>query len=277
MDRLSVLTQNDDIIYQDDNTGDDDMDDGPLPNQTVNLYMSIDSPEKSTDFNVYCRIRKLMPWESFKVSIKYRNSTTIDFKHGDGTINQFTFDRVFGMTNTNTDLFNHICEPMIDRMLQGYNAILMCYGQINSGKTHTIIGKNDANICGLISMTLLSLLTKQRKTIELIQLSAVEAYGYHESHIQFYDLFDKRNNHSLWSHKQGKDEFNRRKLTKINIENIKQCESEVSKAQKASHNAPLGRNPESSRGQIVFIIKITQMFDSKQTRDGYFLFVDLGM
>lgn len=53
---------------------------------------------------------------------------------------QCTFDRVFGSTCSQEDVFLGIV-PSLDTVLEGFNACVLAYGQTGSGKTHTLIGK----------------------------------------------------------------------------------------------------------------------------------------
>ena len=58
----------------------------------------------------------------------------------DRALNTFTFDRVFGPTSTQLEVFETGCLPIVQAVLQGFNGTVFAYGQSSSGKTHTTMG-----------------------------------------------------------------------------------------------------------------------------------------
>lgn len=52
----------------------------------------------------------------------------------------FLFDKVFGPTSQQKDLFNHAVCPIIFEVLEGYNCTIFAYGQTGTGKTYTMEG-----------------------------------------------------------------------------------------------------------------------------------------
>ena len=62
----------------------------------------------------------------------------------------YTFDHVFTSYTTQSEVFEPM-QPMIDSVMQGYEATVFAYGQTGTGKTHTMEGDvMDANEKGVI-------------------------------------------------------------------------------------------------------------------------------
>ncbi|KAI0531431.1 hypothetical protein KFK09_000986 [Dendrobium nobile] len=53
----------------------------------------------------------------------------------------FVFDKVFGPTAKQMDLFSQSISPMVKEVLQGFNCTIFAYGQTGSGKTYTMEGE----------------------------------------------------------------------------------------------------------------------------------------
>ncbi|ETO26088.1 hypothetical protein RFI_11050, partial [Reticulomyxa filosa] len=125
---------------------------------------------------IYARLRMLMPWEPKKISVKVLDDNVVQNKT-DKTTNEYSFQHVFNMSKTNEDLFRTMCKPLIRRVLEGYNAVLIAYGQTGSGKTHTLLGKLEQNVKGVLPLSLEALL--EAPSVKSIELSGIEAYGTH--------------------------------------------------------------------------------------------------
>ncbi|CAI0471662.1 unnamed protein product [Linum tenue] len=52
----------------------------------------------------------------------------------------YQFDKVFGPTCEQTDLFDSAVTPIVNEVLEGYNCTIFAYGQTGTGKTYTMEG-----------------------------------------------------------------------------------------------------------------------------------------
>ncbi|OAY85534.1 125 kDa kinesin-related protein [Ananas comosus] len=53
----------------------------------------------------------------------------------------FMFDKVFGPTSKQKDLFDQSISPIVNEVLEGYNCTIFAYGQTGTGKTYTMEGE----------------------------------------------------------------------------------------------------------------------------------------
>jgi chromosome segregation ATPase len=79
---------------------------------------------------------------------------TVQVNHVCGEPDRWTFDAVVNNTCTQKDIFSQFIAPMVDSVLEGFNATVFAYGQSGSGKTHTMTGKlDDEDLKGIIPRT----------------------------------------------------------------------------------------------------------------------------
>merc|ERR1719242_2340282 len=161
---------------------------------------------------------------------------------------------------------------MISNVLSGFNAVLIAYGQTGSGKTYSMLGKPKLNIVGLLPRMLEQMVNT--KSVDKVELSAVEAHGFHVAKIFLYDLFEEHNQVADWSLKKGDTTLEMARAKKVQIADAQDAHDRIVYAHNASHFAPTGKNPESSRGHVVFIATIHQKSSKHQTQVSYFVMVD---
>ncbi|PKI49350.1 hypothetical protein CRG98_030278 [Punica granatum] len=53
----------------------------------------------------------------------------------------FTFDKVFGPTAQQKDLYDQAVVPIVNEVLEGFNCTIFAYGQTGTGKTYTMEGE----------------------------------------------------------------------------------------------------------------------------------------
>ena len=117
--------------------------------------------------------------------------TSVNFKG-----NTYTFDHVFGMELSQSQLYAETAAPMLRSFMEGYNCTIMAYGQTGSGKTFTMgtsdMIYHDTSNQGLISRfvtdlyaNLTSSIAEGRHISFQIKACYLEIYGE-----EVYDLLD---------------------------------------------------------------------------------------
>uniref|UniRef100_A0A7N8XXW4 Kinesin-like protein n=1 Tax=Mastacembelus armatus TaxID=205130 RepID=A0A7N8XXW4_9TELE len=97
---------------------------------------------------VYCRVRPL-DFEDEECCIEVISSTTIQLhapegfktnRNGEYKETQYSFKKVFGVSVSQRELFEHVAKPLVDDLIHGKNGLLFTYGVTGSGKTFTMTG-----------------------------------------------------------------------------------------------------------------------------------------
>ena len=147
--------------------------------------------------------------------------------------------------------------------------MLIAYGQTGSGKTFSMLGKPKLGVVGLLPRMLAYMV--QRETVTKVELSAVEAFGHHVAKIELFDLYDPDNQTQVWNDKLGNTSLDMMKARRVPIMDADDAHKKIIFAHAASHFAPTGKNPESSRGHVTFVAKITQQMSKHESKISYFV------
>ncbi|XP_008111430.2 kinesin-like protein KIF18B [Anolis carolinensis] len=101
----------------------------------------------------------------------------------------FAFDRVFGESSTQAEVFENTTKGILDSVLNGYNCSVFAYGATGAGKTHTMLGSEKEP--GIMYLTMQELYKeiearKEEKHCEVL-ISYQEVYNE-----QIHDLLDPK-------------------------------------------------------------------------------------
>ena len=75
----------------------------------------------------------------------------------------FTFDKVFDQACSQSDVFDEVALPLVDSVLDGFNATVFAYGQTGSGKTFTMQGATTGDSRGLMMRSVERLFSGMRE------------------------------------------------------------------------------------------------------------------
>lgn len=225
--------------------------------------------ELKGNIRVFCRARPALPTDLVDATAKinYPDDDVdakeievmgLEEKSSLGNIttkkNSFAFDRVFGPTSQNEEVFNEISQ-LVQSALDGYNVCIFCYGQTGSGKTFTMSSKD-----GMIPRAVYQIYDTAKSLTE-------KGWTYHMegSFIEVYnenlnDLLGKAEEIDKKKH-EIKHDLQKGKTTITNIETVDldspgKVETILSRASSNRSVAATEANERSSRSHSVFILRL---------------------
>ena len=222
--------------------------------------------ELKGNIRVMCRVRPPMRDETC-VTIRYPDLDTEskalellgpEEKSSLGTVsrktNAFSFDRVFGPSNQNEDVFAEISQ-LVQSALDGYNVCIFAYGQTGAGKTHTMSSAD-----GMIPRTA-KMIYQQAKDLEdkgwryTMEGSFVEVYNE-----EIHDLLGSprdldRVKHEI-RHDDRKKQTTVTNLKTVELDSADAVNGILTRADANRSVAATKSNERSSRSHSVFILKL---------------------
>jgi kinesin family protein 15 len=235
---------------------------------------------------------------SVPTSDPLQQTVFLHLKHGPASASAkpFTFDRVFGETSTQMEVFEIVGAPITRACLQGYNGTIFAYGQTGSGKTFTMQGPEhlieehstyETDLRGLVPRVFDYLFQETKDQQASSSTTTKIEYKYTCSFLEIYnervyDLLDGGN-------ASGATGLQLRENARKGVVVEGLIESDVTSARKAAELMRIGAqnrrvgqtamNRESSRSHSVFILQIqskeTTLEGITKTRSSRFNLVDL--
>lgn len=168
---------------------------------------------------------------------------------------RFVFDRLFDENCSQDDVFYHTSKPLIDNILDGYNATVFAYGATGCGKTHTISGTPEHP--GIIFLTTKELFER----IEALQDTHVVDVSM--SYLEIYnetirDLLQPNNNKSLILREDAEKRISVSNLSSHRPESVEEVMDMILKGNENRTMSPTDANATSSRSHAVLQINVTQ-------------------
>jgi len=189
----------------------------------------------------------------------------------------FQFDRMFAPDSTQEDVFRDSVFPLINDVLNGYNATVFAYGQTGTGKTHTMEGNvNEAGQEGIIPRSVAALFAGVAEADESVE------FTFKVSYVEIYmekirDLLDPnrlKNNLTV-----REDKALGIYIAGVTEEYVTSFDELLHCMQSGAFNratAATGMNEGSSRSHSVFTITVGQKdMNSATSKNGKLVLVDL--
>mmetsp|Transcript_617 Transcript_617/g.1071 ORF Transcript_617/g.1071 Transcript_617/m.1071 type:complete len:590 (-) Transcript_617:327-2096(-) len=191
----------------------------------------------------------------------------------DGGTHGFRFKRVFPQQTTQEEIFVSCALPLVDSVLDGFNAAILAYGQTGSGKTYTLlgpgfdnaahIGRSDQELRG-VTPRLIQAIFHQVYS----QLGGEVLYEIYASYIQIYmekvsDLINPAK-HKLEIYNSPDKNLWLTDATKTPVKNVKEVLEILELGAKNRVTAATNSNAESSRSHALLVLTI----DKHQLQEG---------
>nr|XP_040051469.1 kinesin-like protein KIF27 isoform X2 [Gasterosteus aculeatus aculeatus] len=94
-----------------------------------------------------------------------------------GSDRLFSFDHAFGPTADQDEVYACCVQPLVESLVEGYNATVFCYGQTGSGKTYTLGGGNlEGGIIDCVAEDLFLLLGEKRENGDDVEATVRVSY-----------------------------------------------------------------------------------------------------
>lgn len=237
-----------------------------LTDPFVSVYLSIRKPEENSE-NEHHPFRYDIMQDEQTIQIHHPNS-----------IQSFCTNRIFHLggvlTNTDdpsicfSDMYNHVCGPLIADCMRGYSTALIAYGQSGSGKTYNLFSKNFGMFWKVIK-DLFQNIDSQAKNAK------------YEVCVSVLEVWDKQVNDLIGNTQTKKLRFNKDIGASIEGAEEKKCPS-ARDAQKIIETALKRRsvqvtnlNAKASRAHLIVRLIVTRRKGSDGKRVSKLDFVDL--
>merc|ERR1712029_956487 len=91
---------------------------------------------------------------------------------------QYLFDVAFGADSTQEEVYLRTTKPLVDSVLEGYNATVFAYGATGSGKTYTMVGHTNSPGCMARALNdLFEAVDKSQDVVFKVSMSYLEIYN----------------------------------------------------------------------------------------------------
>lgn len=166
----------------------------------------------------------------------------------------FSFDRVFGPTCDNGDVFEEISQ-LVQSALDGYNVCIFCYGQTGSGKTYTMSAED-----GMIPRATAQIYESAKALEEKGWSYAMEGSFVEVYNENLNDLLGKAEDFDKKKHEIRHDSAKcKTAITDISTVTLNSADAVTDALQRADRNrsvAATKANQRSSRSHSVFILSL---------------------
>jgi kinesin family member 5 len=188
----------------------------------------------------------------------------------------FTFDRVFGMSSRQSEVFEFSIRSTVDDILKGYNGTVFAYGQTGAGKSYTMMGADidDAEQKGIIPRIVEQIFASIMASPPNIEYTV--KVGYMEIYMERIRDLLRPENDNLPIHEEKSRGVYVKELTELYVATVEEVYEVMRRGALARAVAATNMNQESSRSHSIFVVTITQRdVSTGSAKSGQLFLVDL--
>ncbi|KAL1847150.1 kinesin-like nuclear fusion protein [Paecilomyces lecythidis] len=168
--------------------------------------------------------------------------------------NAFSFDRVFGPSTHNAEVFEEISQ-LVQSALDGYNVCIFCYGQTGSGKTYTMSSEDGMIPRAVHQIYDTAKSLEEKGWVYTMEGNFVEVYNENINDLLGKaEEFDKKK-HEI-RHDMQRCKTTITDITTVTLDSPEMVESILRRAAANRSVAATKANERSSRSHSVFILKL---------------------
>lgn len=169
---------------------------------------------------------------------------------------KFIFDKIFDVDASQQDVYTSTTQPLLDSIIDGFNATIFAYGATGCGKTYTISGTPDHP--GIIFLTMQELFQRMEQLSDIKQFQLTVSYLeiYNE---QIHDLLKPETpSKKLVVREDSEKRTFVSNLSHYSPENVQEVMDLVIKGNMNRTTSPTDANATSSRSHAVLQIHVSQ-------------------
>eukprot|EP00762_Andalucia_godoyi_P003627 ANDGO_00634.mRNA.1 Kinesin-like protein 6 len=168
----------------------------------------------------------------------------------------YTFDKVFDEYSSNDDVYSQTTKPLIDGVLDGYNATCFAYGMTGAGKTYTMMGRMDGSVKGMYALCMDDIFQRIRTDTDReyrVRVSFLEIYNE-----KIKDLLNPAGPKYLDLHEDPSKGMVVQDLSEFEVKNVEDVQLIIEEGSKKRTMAATGANVASSRSHAIFQMTVEQ-------------------
>ncbi|KAM9810608.1 kinesin-like protein KIF27 [Neosynchiropus ocellatus] len=177
-----------------------------------------------------------------------------------GTDRAFDFDHAFGPAASQREVHESCVRPLVEALVEGFNATVFCYGQTGSGKTYTLGGgklDKEEGIIDCVAQDLFLLLDNKKRTKGVgstVRVSYVEVYR--EELLDLLELNTSQKGLHIREDDRGNTVVKGAKETVVT--SAEDLLSVLGTGNALRHTGSTGMNEQSSRSHAILTLFLTQ-------------------